>query len=223
MTPAETISPANQSTPADYRARYYSENDARFMSPDWSAKVEPVPYAKLDNPQSLNLYSYVLDNPLSGVDSNGHKVQGKKHHKKAQQQNGSSNPNGSVPAPPPGKGENWKPGDPLTPNEWVPARASGNGKRTGKWKPKYPVPGQSQPGVSWDPAGHWDYDPGVKGGGRTRWLPNGGGQVDHFGNPIRMTISPQTVRTAAKVGFWGAAGAITIRIAIGLGEAASAF
>ena len=74
-----------------FGARYYSENDARFMSPDWSAKVEPVPYAKLDNPQSLNLYSYVLDNPLSGVDSNGHKVQGKKHHKKAQQQNNTSN------------------------------------------------------------------------------------------------------------------------------------
>jgi hypothetical protein len=29
----------------------------RFMSPDWSAKVEPVPYAKLDDPQSLNLYA----------------------------------------------------------------------------------------------------------------------------------------------------------------------
>ena len=39
------------------RARYYAENDARFMSPDWSAKVEPVPYAKLGDPQSLNLYS----------------------------------------------------------------------------------------------------------------------------------------------------------------------
>jgi hypothetical protein len=29
------------------------------MSPDWSAQEEPVPYAKLDNPQTLNLYSYV--------------------------------------------------------------------------------------------------------------------------------------------------------------------
>jgi hypothetical protein len=28
----------------------------RFMTPDWSAKEEPVPYAKLDNPQSLNLW-----------------------------------------------------------------------------------------------------------------------------------------------------------------------
>jgi hypothetical protein len=27
----------------------------RFMSPDWAAKIMPVPYAKLDDPQSLNL------------------------------------------------------------------------------------------------------------------------------------------------------------------------
>ena len=54
------------------RARYYSENDARFMSPDWSAKVEPVPYAKLGDPQSLNLYGYMLDSPLDGVDQDGH-------------------------------------------------------------------------------------------------------------------------------------------------------
>ncbi len=72
MTPAETIPPANQSTPADYRARYYSENDARFMSPDWSSDPEAVPYAKLKNPQSLNLYEYMLDNPLGGVDKDGH-------------------------------------------------------------------------------------------------------------------------------------------------------
>ena len=55
-----------------FGARYYSSNDARFMSPDWSAKVEPVPYAKLDDPQSLNLYDYMLNNPLGGVDADGH-------------------------------------------------------------------------------------------------------------------------------------------------------
>jgi hypothetical protein len=46
----------------------------RFMSPDWSAKAEPVPYAKLGNPQSLNLYSYVWNNPLSRDDPDGHEV-----------------------------------------------------------------------------------------------------------------------------------------------------
>jgi len=55
-----------------FGARYYSGGQGRFTSPDWSAKVEPVPYAKLDNPQTLNLYSYVLNNPLSKTDPDGH-------------------------------------------------------------------------------------------------------------------------------------------------------
>lgn len=46
----------------------------RFMSPDWSAKIMPVPYAKLDNPQSLNLYAYVGNNPLTRFDPDGHTV-----------------------------------------------------------------------------------------------------------------------------------------------------
>jgi hypothetical protein len=46
----------------------------RFMSPDWSAKIAPVPYAKLDNPQTLNLYAYVGNNPLRFVDADGHEV-----------------------------------------------------------------------------------------------------------------------------------------------------
>ena len=44
----------------------------RFMSPDWSAKVMPVPYAKLGDPQTLNLYGYLRNNPLGGVDADGH-------------------------------------------------------------------------------------------------------------------------------------------------------
>ena len=55
-----------------FGARYYSSALARWLSPDWSAKVEPVPYAKLDNPQTLNLYAYVGNNPLGGVDADGH-------------------------------------------------------------------------------------------------------------------------------------------------------
>jgi RHS repeat-associated protein len=55
-----------------FGARYYASTMGRFMSPDWSGKVEPVPYSKLDDPQSLNLYGYVLNNPLTGLDSDGH-------------------------------------------------------------------------------------------------------------------------------------------------------
>ena len=53
-------------------ARYYRSSMGRFMSPDWSAKVMPVPYAKMGDPQTLNLYTYVGNNPLSRTDSTGH-------------------------------------------------------------------------------------------------------------------------------------------------------
>jgi RHS repeat-associated protein len=55
-----------------FEARYYASSMGRFMSPDWSAKEEPVPYANLDDPQSLNLYAYVRNNPLARVDVDGH-------------------------------------------------------------------------------------------------------------------------------------------------------
>jgi hypothetical protein len=44
----------------------------RWLSPDWSAKAMPVPYAAFINPQSLNLYAYVDNNPLTHLDPDGH-------------------------------------------------------------------------------------------------------------------------------------------------------
>jgi RHS repeat-associated protein len=55
-----------------FGARFNSSNLGRFMTPDWSAEEEPVPYAKLDDPQTLNLYGYVRNNPLSSTDPSGH-------------------------------------------------------------------------------------------------------------------------------------------------------
>jgi RHS repeat-associated protein len=55
-----------------FGARYYSSNTGRFLSPDWSNDPDPVPYADLENPQSLNLYGYVNNNPLSKTDADGH-------------------------------------------------------------------------------------------------------------------------------------------------------
>ncbi len=55
-----------------FPARYYASSAGRFLSPDWSAMPEPVPYASLSNPQSLNLFSYVTNSPLSRVDESGH-------------------------------------------------------------------------------------------------------------------------------------------------------
>jgi RHS repeat-associated protein len=57
-----------------FDARYYSSSMGRFLSPDWSAQVSPVPYAKLDDPQTLNLYAYVGNNPLSRTDPTGHEI-----------------------------------------------------------------------------------------------------------------------------------------------------
>jgi RHS repeat-associated protein len=38
-----------------FPARYFDSNMGRFLSPDWSDDPEPIPYAHLKNPQSLNL------------------------------------------------------------------------------------------------------------------------------------------------------------------------
>jgi RHS repeat-associated protein len=56
----------------EFGARYYSSQYGRFMTPDWAANATAVPYADFGNPQSLNLYGYVKNNPLSYADSDGH-------------------------------------------------------------------------------------------------------------------------------------------------------
>jgi hypothetical protein len=44
----------------------------RFMSPDWSVDPAAIPYGDVARPQSLNLYSYTLNNPASYIDPMGH-------------------------------------------------------------------------------------------------------------------------------------------------------
>jgi RHS repeat-associated protein len=56
----------------DFDARFYSSPFGRFMTPDWEAKPTDVPYANFGNPQSLNLYSYVQNNPTTTGDPDGH-------------------------------------------------------------------------------------------------------------------------------------------------------
>src|SRR5262249_8421001 len=59
-----------------FGARYYSNGLGRWVSADWSAMPEPVPYADFGDPQSLNLYGFVGGNPASKVDPDGHCPQG---------------------------------------------------------------------------------------------------------------------------------------------------
>ena len=58
----------------NFGARYYSSQIGRFMSADWSATPAPVPYANFSNPQTLNLYAIVSDNPETFADLDGHEA-----------------------------------------------------------------------------------------------------------------------------------------------------
>ena len=54
----------------DFGARFYSSYWGRFMSPD-----EPFYDGDIHDPQKLNLYSYVRNNPLNSTDPDGHRVE----------------------------------------------------------------------------------------------------------------------------------------------------
>jgi RHS repeat-associated protein len=56
----------------DFGARHYSSGLGRFLTPDWSEEPDPVPFANPGSPQSLNLYRYASNNPVSFVDPDGH-------------------------------------------------------------------------------------------------------------------------------------------------------
>ena len=55
----------------DFPARYYASTEGRWLTADWSVTPEPVPYAKLGDPQSLNLYAYVDNDPTNHADPMG--------------------------------------------------------------------------------------------------------------------------------------------------------
>ncbi len=55
-----------------FLARYYSGAQGRYTSPDWSETPQPVPYADFSDPQTLNLYSYTRNTPLTLTDPDGH-------------------------------------------------------------------------------------------------------------------------------------------------------
>ena len=56
----------------DFGARYYSNRFGRWLSADWSNVPVAVPYANLTNPQTLNLYAMVSDDPETFADLDGH-------------------------------------------------------------------------------------------------------------------------------------------------------
>jgi RHS repeat-associated protein len=68
-----------------FESRYYSSAQGRFTSPDEfkggfldafsgqaAFQAGPLPYADISDPQTLNKYAYVRNNPLRYTDPNGH-------------------------------------------------------------------------------------------------------------------------------------------------------
>jgi RHS repeat-associated protein len=170
-----------------FGARYYASVQGRFLTPDWSATPEAVPYGHFEIPQSLNLYAMVKNNPITDVDVDGHEVgdgnaAGGAGHvmdpclgdkvacaaKPVQQQESAKQqpPVGAdgKPTPPPVP----VPGCPTCGWTWHPDPQNPRGGTWGPtgWK------GPNPPKGSWDPDGHWDVDPGGK-GPRGRFKPDG--------------------------------------------------
>lgn len=59
----------------DFGAREYTWRFGRWLTSDWSSVPVAVPYANLSNPQTLNLYAMVDDDPESFADLDGHAPQ----------------------------------------------------------------------------------------------------------------------------------------------------
>ncbi len=56
----------------NFEARYYSSAMGRSMTPDWSKNPQGIPYADFIDPHSLDLYTYVRNNPIGRADPEGH-------------------------------------------------------------------------------------------------------------------------------------------------------
>jgi RHS repeat-associated protein len=70
-----TGKPRDAETGLDFfGARYLTSVQGRWMTPDWAAKPTTVPYAEFGDPQTLNLYVYVGNRPLSRADADGHHI-----------------------------------------------------------------------------------------------------------------------------------------------------
>jgi len=163
----------------DFGARYYSNRFGRWLSPDWSAVPSPVPYANLTNPQTLNLYSMVSDDPESFADLDGHYY-----------------------AAPPEQSPNTESGQPICLSSYMGCEFISQNQQQGQnqnqnqtqanqpsapdkppsWDPKKPFPDDpSKLGPDWKPDPQ--HDPGGKSGDK-RYVNPDGDKVDwHKGDP----------------------------------------
>jgi RHS repeat-associated protein len=185
----------------DFGARYYTSRLGRWLSSDWSSVPAPVPYANFNNPQTLNLYAMVRDNPETFSDLDGHDplidifdvedtIDGgfygwpsaAWHPQPCQfgvgeKQLQTVQNETPAPQPAPTDPQTGKPTPPPVP---VPGGPEGTewkwnpdpqNPRGGTWGPK-DWKGPNPPKGSWDDDGHWDIDKGDK-SPRDHYDPNG--------------------------------------------------
>jgi RHS repeat-associated protein len=225
----------------EFGARYYSGTMGRFMQTDWAAKPVSVPYANFGNPQSLNLYSYVQNNPTTFGDPDGHQCLGKTNevckgdgnrndNNKVTTAAGAQNQtqtqtqgNQQTPAPQPAPKPTVQPGpaptDPATGKPSpppIPAPVDVNGKPT-NWKP---IPGSGPiPGNRWVPDGKVPSPDGKGGTPAVVWDPHDGYWTHDDGGGNRTHWGTNGVQVVKQVTFWGTVTAIGYQIIQALGEA----
>jgi RHS repeat-associated protein len=214
----------------NFGARYYGSSMGRFMTPDWAARPTTVPYAVFGDPQSLNLYGYVRNDPISQADADGHISE----EAACPDPHGCSPDHNNNPDPKP----NSEPAKDA--NQDQPKSDQSEQKPPKSWDPTKPLPDKpSELGPEWRPNPK-DKNPNGqeyindKTGEKIEWnkgRPGPWGPKSDRGSdgwhytPPGGTRGPQlepgiTIKTAVKVGFWGTLGAITIRVLQMAGESA---
>lgn len=176
-----------------FGARYYASSMGRFLTPDWSKNPQGVPYADYTNPQSLNLYAYVDNNPLRAADPDGHVPicsdnrdgDAKCFEENNKQNQGTQQQGDAPPVPVPG-------GTPGTKWKWNPDEKNSRG---GTWGPdKWDGKTQGSP-----PNASLDKNPGKN--GVVHWdVKNGKGNTDRYdvnGKPL----TPEQAHGRAPIPF----------------------
>ena len=167
----------------NFEARYFGSTYGRFMTPDWAARPTAVPYAVFGDPQSLNLYGYVRNDPVSRADADGHMstcgytgawcVSSEAENAAAQQ-------NTKKQSPPPAQNQNpEQPQGENQPNQPNQPQQPEAPKPPPSWDPKQPLP-EDPTKLGPD----WKRDPGHKAPNDERWVNDKGDKLDwHRGKP----------------------------------------
>ena len=233
----------------NFGARYYNSVYGRFVTPDWSSVPAPVPYADLTNPQTLNQYVIVHDNPNTFADLDGHEddygggddtggsadyfaillgldgpipaVAQEQFNSTGQNQGQSqqATPSGNAPAPTLQPGP--APTDPTTGKPQPPPIPPPTDVNGDptNWK-QIPGSGPIQ-GDRWVPDGNVPSPDGKGGKPQVTWDPTDGYWTHDDGAGNRTHWGTNGVQVMAQVGFWGTVAVVGYDIIEALGIVAT--